>query len=260
MTAIERPHRRETAGDVPDPPEAKLPTRNDDLLYVGLSDGAAYEAAQLKAVHGAHVQTLLPTRQEVTVDGRTFDLGKREGIDAYVAGFGLAPDTSRAIADVLASCAPDERGEVGLLARAWAPAERGERIPGRLVLSGHHGEAGNQIYGAPWGADQGWTTLRFDRIEALAKAMPHAARAIDDVFLSACNTETDAGKATIEPLRRAFPTARTITGYDAKCPTKAGAVLQLEAWERVTRGTADPKTVPALSMLIIEHPARHHRS
>jgi len=252
MTTIDRTTRREAAEGAASAPEEQLPTRNDDLLYVGLSDGAAFEAGSLKYLYGSHVQTLLP------VDGKA--LGDRDAIDAYVATFGLDPATSRAIGDVIASGAASERGELAQLAKAWAPAEKGERIPGRLVLSGHHGESGNQIYGEPWGADKGWTALRFEKIEALAKAMPHAARAVDDVFLSACNTETDAGKASIEPLRRAFPTARTITGYDAKCPTKAGAVVQMQAWEQLTRGAADPRTDPSVSMLVIEHPARHHRS
>src|SRR4029078_12797206 len=102
--------------------------------------------------------------------GEVYDLSTPEGALAFTGTLGLEPEQSEAIARVLWEAPEAARDELGQIARAFAPAEKGETIPSRLVLSGH--SVGNGV----WGDENG--TLTLDSLSDLAATTTKAARSI----------------------------------------------------------------------------------
>ena len=219
------------------PPEpAPLPASpaRDQILFVGLNPQATTEIAALRqraavsVIHNQHAPEQ-PFRSPGP-GGRplTFDLGSQESLAAFAATLGLPGAQTAAVTRALTDSPPEIRDELAQVARAWAPAERGGAAPGRLVLSGHGFE------GAVFGEDNGMLT--WERLGALARAMPRAAAQVEDVHVAACSTGSE---RMVSQLRGAFPGLRSLWAYEDMAPGSAsGATTHQARWERATRGAA----------------------
>lgn len=218
------------------PQTPQRPTPNDQILFVGLNEGAAHEAESLRArgnavtvirdsVVGNDKVRLFPGTPRAT----TYDLSTDAGVDTFAASLRLPAGQTAQIADVLKSVGPDARDEMGTLASVWAGAEKGGRVPSRLVLSGHSG--GSSI----WGDANG--SIDYGSIHRLAEAMPRAAAQVEDVCLAACYAGT---ADNAEAFKAAFPNMKTLLGYHDTAPgAHSGATAHLARWDRQTRGRAD---------------------
>ncbi|MEW6432390.1 MAG: LysM domain-containing protein [Myxococcota bacterium] len=217
----------------PTQPQGWAPKSNNDILLVGMNEGAKYEAQQLRG-RGANVTLISDAKENDKVVTRgpggastTHDLSTKEGATAFALTLGLPAEQTAKIADVIHSSGPDSRDELAQLAQVWANAERGGQIPSRLMLSGHNVGSG------VWGDDNGM--LRFDTIGKLAEAMPRAARSVEDLHLAACYS---GGQPLMEKYRAIFPNVKTIWAYSGSAPgSYSGAVPHQSRWESATRGT-----------------------
>jgi hypothetical protein len=74
--------------------------------------------------------------------------------------------------------------------------------------------------------------LLSENIRALASAFPRAAAAVEDLYLSACNTAGD-----IADWPKIFPNLQTIWAYLHTAPSlETGAGTHMRMWDRATRG------------------------
>jgi hypothetical protein len=200
----------------------------EKVLFVGMNPTAPVE---LRALEGAGVPVVSVTNStegpdKLRVDGEVYDLSTPEGALAFTGTLGLEPDQSEAIARVLWEAPEAARDELGQIARVFAPAEKGETIPSRLVLSGH--SVGNGV----WGDENG--TLTLDALGELARVMPLAARAIQDVHVAGCHS---GGRFAMLRIQSIFPKIKTIWAYAGSAPgAESGAVVHESMWERATRG------------------------
>jgi hypothetical protein len=207
-----------------------IPIANDaeKVLFVGMNPTVPVE---LEALERAGVSVVAITNStegadKLRVDGEVYDLSTPEGALAFTGTLGLEPEQSEAIARVLWEAPHAARDELGQIARAWAPAEKGETIPQRLVLSGH--SVGNGV----WGEENGSLTL--DALGDLARVMPAAARAIQDVHIAGCHS---GGRFAMLRIQSIFPAIKTIWAYAGSAPgAESGAVIHEQMWERATRG------------------------
>lgn len=202
---------------------------NDDILFVGMSPGSAIEARSLRVAGARVVHVHDAAKQDrilANADGQEHDVSTEEGARGFVATLGLSPALASAVAAALLGAGNDARDELARVAEVWALAERGGRVPSRLVVSGH--SAGSSI----WGHGNG--SLSLDALQALAAALPAAAARVEDVLLSGCYT---GGEPVMERLRGMFPALKTAWGYAGQAPEayRGGAVHALR-WERATRG------------------------
>ncbi len=233
------------------------PPANDDILYLGTNTtpmpgpkGAPVpqwqaERDALAWRSGGKCTTITPsTASGVSAGGKTYDLSKPGDVDAWSKTLGLPADRAAAVATALKNAAPDGRDELAQIATVWAKGELGGSVPSRLVLSGHYA---NRIADA-----NGSNGVNASDIQALAKAMPHAAAQVEDVMVSACyggsQTQTDA-------WRSAFPNAKSVWTYGNgghelrdKSPTGFAAIEHLVEWEKETRGRALPNAKPQTEM------------
>ena len=118
------------------------------------------------------------------------------------------------------------------IAQVWAKGEKGESIPSRMVVSGHH------VGSAVWGDGNG--RLSWDALGDLAKAMPNAASQVEDLHLSACYS---GGQSKRDMFQGMFPNIKTIWAYSGSAPgTGSGATIHQTSWEKATRGegTVEP--------------------
>jgi hypothetical protein len=209
-------------GDAEPGPEPPPKPEGDDVLYVGMNCATTEGGALARQAH-ARV-TVLVGGTSSTVGGA--DLSTREGVEAFAGTLGLPQSQATEVALAILGNDVDGRDELARIALAWAPAEHGQRIPSRLVLSGHGGT--EEIFGDTTG------TLAMAQVAALARSMPRAAAQIEDVFLSAC---FQAKPGRIQKLLDAFPNAATVQGYEDFAP--ANDVTNILRWEDATRGHAE---------------------
>ncbi len=217
----------------------KVRDRQNDVVFLGMNKYAASEAEGLKA-NGAKVSVIQDAKVDDTITvgtgkaKKTYDLSKPEGRKDFVATLGLPAAQSAQIEKILDKAGPDVRDELGQLAQIWAEGEKGGKVPGRLVLSGHSG--GSSI----WGGEDGFTngSLGRDTLTELAKAMPKAAAQVQDLALSACYC---GGESTITKWKEGFPNAKTMLAYHDKSPSGAdgGSTSHLKRWEKLTRGDVE---------------------
>jgi hypothetical protein len=211
-----------------EPPPAPRP--NDRVLYVGMNDPSVFVEVGALGATGASVTTVLrQDRATVRLDGVDHDLSTGDGCtrfaNALAAKHGMSAEAAKQIAAVIERVGEGGRDELALVAMALAPGERGASIPSRIVLSGH--STGREVY-------SGTDSLPFRAVLALARAMPRAARQIEDVHLSGCFT---AGQVFDKDVwKTAFPNLKTLWGYSQFAP--AAPVGHLQAWEATTRGRA----------------------
>ncbi len=210
--------------------ESLVEPDNDDTLVLAMTKGAEAEAMALaKTAHG-HVTVVRggPGMNADAADGsaRSFDLSTREGMDGFAATLGVPSHVANEVSTTLSMADIAERDELAEIAKAWAPAERGERSPSRLLVSGHGGTR------SVFGDQTGW--VNFSSIARLAHAMPNAAARVEDVFVSAC---FQGHAANIDVWIQAFPNLRTVHGYRSYAPERD--ITNIRTWEAATRGHAE---------------------
>jgi len=203
------------------------PRSNDDIILVGLNPTAPQEAQALRSL-GNHVTLIRNARVSdwVYVGARGFNLSDGTQVESFLSHLRLPPARISLAATAIRGGGTSIKDELGQLAMAWARAENGRAIPGRMVISGEH--VGGGMF---WGKGA-LGTLRISDIGALAAAFPRVASAIEDLHMSACNS-------AIEVLSwpKIFPRLKTIWAYARSCPgTFTGASKHLTLWDRATRG------------------------
>jgi hypothetical protein len=217
----------------------KVADRQNDVLFVGMNKYTDNETKGLKA-NGAKVTVVKDTKADDTVTTgtgkakKTYNLATDAGRKDFVATLGLSAAQSGQIEKVLKDASTDTRDELAQIAQVWAEGEKGGKVPGRLVLSGHSGG------GSIWGNESGFTNGYLNRqsITDLAKAMPKAAAQVQDVAISACYC---GGESTIMNWKEGFPNAKTVLAYHDKSPSgkDGGSTSHLKRWEKLTRGDKD---------------------
>lgn len=160
----------------------------------------------------------------VRVGSAEYSLGNRTSIDQFVSKLRLSPAASREVAELIEATPSRGRRELAELARTLAAGERGERIPPRLMLSGHGN--GEEIFG------DDDDSIRDREILALAHALPRGAAQIEHLHLAACQ---HGWEPRLDAFREAFPRLESAWGYTGFSPSGAPAIAQQRVWERATR-------------------------
>lgn len=196
------------------------------VVLVGMSDTAIAEARALRRSTPVLLVTDVASGADVARggDGVVHDVSSREGRESFVRSLHLADEVAARIRDVLDAASSGARRELAELARIWAAAERGERIPQRLLVSGH-GDS-RSFFGDD---DDG---IGDTEIAALARAMPKAAAQVRFLHLAACQHGYD---PRMETFRAAFPNLQSIWGYSGFSPSGPAAHAHQAVWERATR-------------------------
>ncbi|MDF2695388.1 MAG: hypothetical protein K0S65_3771 [Labilithrix sp.] len=214
-------------------PPAPSP-KNERVLYVGMNDVSKDAEADGLRKGGAQVTTVLRNdNTAVRLDGADFDLADTSGCAAFAsrlaAKHGLSPDAETAIAGAIGGLGVGARDELARVVMVLAPGERGAAIPSRLMLSGH--SDGSDVH-------MGGESLKFTSVLDVLRAMPNAARQIEDVHFSGCFTSAQI--YAVEEWRSACPNLKSMWGYSGIAP--GTPVGQIQAWERSTRGrvASDP--------------------
>ncbi|MCK6549613.1 hypothetical protein L6R52_27505 [Myxococcota bacterium] len=204
------------------------PKPNDEILHVGMNQHAHDEVKHLRS-RGARVTSISDSTagdDQIRAGGRTHDLTNDAGIDGFTATLGLPAEQQKKIGDAIRSAGPDGRDELAGIAQVWARGERGESVPSRMVLSGHH------VGSAVWGDGNG--EISWDSLKQLSDAMPKAAAQVEDLHIAACYSGGAQAEAKYKEI---FPNARTIWSYSGSAPgTWSGAMSHLSSWETATRG------------------------
>jgi hypothetical protein len=200
--------------------------RQNLVVYLGLSPSGRREAHEL-SLQGNHVLLVANSGFEdrISVGHRSFDLGQESGRSGFASSLGVSAARASALADAIAAGGHGTRGTLAQLAQIWANAERTHMLPGRMAISGEH--AGHLFWGKHGGG-----MLISNNIKALAAVFPLAAGAVEDLYLSACNTATD-----MADWPKVFPNLTTMWGYLGTAPSLAtGAGSHIRLWDRATRG------------------------
>lgn len=202
---------------------------NDDILLVGMNEGSRHEVSQLRSNARGSVTGIHDSRvgdDKIRVGGQTYDLTTDQGVEGFVQTLELPTEQTQKIADVIRGVGADGKDEVAQLAQVWAKGEKGESIPSRMIISGHH------VGSAVWGDDNGEISWR--DFKGLAEAMPNAAAQIEDVHIAACYSGGAHQRSKYEDI---FPNAKTIWAYSGSAPGSwSGATAHMKHWERATRG------------------------
>jgi hypothetical protein len=109
-------------------------------------------------------------------------------------------------------------------------------------VSGHCGPAGTTVYdGAVPDDFESKNKILFSDVQALGKAMPHAAAQVHDIMLSACSSLRP---NQVHEWTDAFPSLCSIQGYggpvDYHSPTGGLALAHEAVWLSDTRGAGAP--------------------
>ncbi|MGV3524041.1 MAG: hypothetical protein ACO1RX_07450 [Candidatus Sericytochromatia bacterium] len=203
---------------------------NQQMVYLGLN-GAEQEVSALTKQAGRHQVHVVANQPDGQLQG--FDLTQENGIANFAASLQLSPAATAALTTYLTELDVNVRDEMAQLAQLWAPAERGETIPSRLVLSGH--STGRGIFG-----EKGRGRIEFAAFGHLAAILPQAAAQIEDIHLGGCNTGF---RVNSEIFQANFPQLKTLWAYLHTAPSEAtGSPAHLRRWESLTRGGADKLT------------------
>ncbi len=215
------------------PPPAATP-KGDRVLYVGMNDDSKHTEANGLRAGGASVTTVL-RRDGTTVrlDGADYDLADTEGCrcfaEALAKKHGLPPGAAAILARALDDAPATARDELARIAMVLAPGEGGATIPSRLVFSGH--SDGSDVH-------MGGESLKFTAVMAILRAMPNAARQVEDIHFSGCFTSAQI--YDVDQWRGVCPNLKTMWGYSGIAP--GSPVGHLQTWANATlgRSTNDP--------------------
>lgn len=191
----------------------------EQVVFLGLND-SSQEIASLKKQ-----ATLSVIQNQPLLNG--LDLKTDAGIQSFVSSLKLSGHTSEQLSEYLRELEPEVRDEMAQVIQAWAPAERDQAIPARLVLSGH--STGRGIFG-----EGGRGSLSFEAFGKLAGILPKAAAQIEDIHIGACNTGF---RVNSEIFQANFPQLKTFWAYVHTAPSQAtGSPAHMRRWEKLTRG------------------------
>ena len=198
----------------------------DATVLLGMNDTAVGEARALRRQAPVLLVHDVATRKDVAIggDGRAYDLRSEASRRGYVATLALPDRVAGKVLEILRRVPEGARRELAALARIWAPGERGEAIPPRLLVSGHgdsrafFGDDGDGIDDAD--------------LADMAQAMPRAAAQVRHLHLAACQHGYD---PRMETFREVFPALESIWGYSGFSPSGAPAYHHQSVWERATR-------------------------
>lgn len=204
--------------------QSRGPVPRDQILFLGLNPGAAQEVKALRK----QASVVVLASENGSYGGHA--LASADGRAAFVAGLGLDEARSGKLSALLAQAQDHGRDELAALADRWAQAERGAKIPGRLVFSGH--SDGLTIWG-----ETGKASLSLGEIGRLADLFPAAAAQIEDLHISGCNTGY---RSNAQYWREHFPNLKSFWGYTHTAPAGSnGAPEHLKAWEAASRGASE---------------------
>jgi len=201
------------------------PLPRDGILFLGMNPQSSNELKALRASHA-------PVRELKSENGKIegFDLNQAPGRAAFIAALELSPERAQAFSQLLEQAQAEGRDELAQLAKIWKGSELGQKIPGRVVISGHSN--GLKIW-----SEAGRGSLQLSEIAHLAKIFPAAAAEIEDLHISACNTGY---RSNIAYWQDVFPNLKTFWAYTHTAPSSAYASpAHLRAWEKATRGPAE---------------------
>jgi hypothetical protein len=220
--------------DVSETQTAPAQAPNDDILFVGMNNatrvsaGAQHEINKLRG-RGNNVTAVTDSKvgdDKIKVGGTTYDLTTDDGRKGFANTLGLPAEQSQKIADAIGTASRDGKDELAGIAQVWAKGERGEKMPSRMVLSGHH------VGSAVWGDGNG--ELSWKALQNLSNAMPNAAKQVEDVHIAACYS---GGASKWNKYKSIFPNAKTIWAYSGSAPgAGSGATHHEAAWDTATRG------------------------
>lgn len=208
-------------------PTPATPRSNDKILHVGMNAPSTEEVRSLRA-RGADVTSVQSSRTQdtVKVGARTYDLADQAQRDAFVGTLRLPADQSAKVSAAIDQAGSGGRDEMAQIARTWAVGERGGAVPSRLVMSGH--SVGDGL----WGDHNG--RIGLDALGSLARAMPSAAKQVEDLNVAACYS---GGREGVDAWRAIFPNVKTVMAYHDSAPgAYSGATTHLGRWEAATRG------------------------
>lgn len=209
-------------------PVADFEPTNDGILFLGINPSAGPESGSLKKAVGANKITIIQDTPDGVIDGH--DLKTKAGVTAFTESLKLPPEAQQKLAQVLTQITPQMRDEFAQIAKLWAKGENGEKVPSRLVLSGH--SDGKKIFSGSGRGD-----YELDTLKSMAKIMPRAAAQIEDVHISGCNSGF---KFNAERFQDAFPNLKTFWAYTGTAPsTGTNSEGHLQRWEKATRGHTD---------------------
>ncbi len=211
----------------------------DSILHLGLSVGASAEVQNLLAT-GAAVVAIANSPEGVRRGDRIYALDNDAEVREFVETLGLSLAQETAVQAVLlrAEVSALARDELGQLAAVWSAAERGEALPSRMVISGHH------VADSVWGAGG---LLEWSALKELASALPRAAAQVEDLHVAACNT---GGYYKLTLFAKIFPNLRTLWAYVESAPgAVSGATAHQRYWERGTRGAKTEVRVEAQKLI-----------
>ena len=195
------------------------------IVIVGLSETSIAEARQLRRF--AEVQLITDASHgtdSLHHQRQLFDFARDEDRRGFVASLRLPAHVQRQLHQLLSTVPRGSRREMAALMRIWAPGERGQRIPRRLMISGH----GDGV--AFFGNDH--DRLDVEHIARLAAVLPAAAAQIRGIHLATCQHGYAPRMARI---RRVFPNLESVWGYAGFSPSGPAAWRHQRVWERATR-------------------------
>lgn len=223
-------------------PKPVNPNADKSIVMVGMNEGSAFEARELRKVAREGVthigdskagddKVTIPVKEGGRTVQKTFDLATDAGRNDYVAAIGVTGAQATKLKGILAEAGGDARDEVGQLARVFAQAENGDRQIERLILSGH------SVGSGVWGDNNGY--FRMDLLSKLADTFPNAVRQVEDLHIAGCYS---GGESAVDKWRGIFPNSKTVWAYGDSAPgSYTGAVKHLQKWEAATRGVGqDP--------------------
>jgi hypothetical protein len=200
------------------------------ILYLGLNEGAADEAAHLEQASAEHGGVSAIT---APVTPQTSARPSRRSEKQFLAQLGIPPDRqSTILARLKGTLARQDAITHPLIERLWQ-AEQGITPFDRLVISGH--SDGSVI----WGKWQDGSILE-DDLAQLLEAFPHACARVHHVMVAACN---NGWKANVAYYRKVFPNLKSYWSYTMLSPsTESGSLAHLALWEHATTGAnASPR-------------------
>lgn len=204
-------------------------TRSSDaIVFIGLNLSASREVQELRRLHN-QVTFIGPSKEtdKIQVGQRVYDLRATDQQAAFLSTLKVSAKQAEIISDALGGESWNRHAEIAQLAVLWARVEKGERPPGRMVISGHHSGAG--LF---WG--DGKIMLSSENVRTLGKAFPRAAAAVEDLHLAACYSAVN-----LTEWLAVFPGLQTIWAYSGSAPgTYSGAALHFRFWDRATRGAS----------------------
>jgi hypothetical protein len=213
-------------------------SKKDDLVFIGMGDGAAHEVNQLKTVAAEGVTDIRQRggrgNTTVTTKAGVFDVATDDGIQDFLDTITTDEKKLEALSELMEDASPDARDEIAQIIQVFNQAQDEDREMDRMVLSGHSG--GDAI----WGDNNG--ILEFETLQQICDQFPEAAAQVKDLMLSACNS---GGEAGMEQYREMFPNLKSVWAYTDSSPgAHSGAVTHMKLWEKKTEGEGTSGVTP----------------